>query len=165
MPPAGTELKIDTLHFDTGTQVQYGLAFQANMKQIGVAVTDRPQSNAQVQTELGARTYDTAFVSYCAGDDPVVGTRRQYVSSQISTTPFTNVSGYRNARMDDLWKQAIQANASAAKSVYGEIQKLAVADLPQIWVTETLNVRVSRSVCHDLNNKNTGLFAETAWCG
>jgi peptide/nickel transport system substrate-binding protein len=165
LPPAGTELKIDTLHFDTGTQVQYGLAFQANMKQVGIAVTDRPQSNAQVQTELGARTYDTAFVSFCAGDDPVVGTRRQYVSSQISTTPFTNVSGYRNARMDDLWKQAIQANASTAKSVYAEIQKLAVADLPQIWVTETLNVRVSRSICHDLNNKNTGLFAETAWCG
>lgn len=164
LPPAGTPLAIDVIHFDTGTQVQYGQQMVANLKQVGIAVTDRPESNGQTQTDMGARNYDTTFVSYCDGDDPVIGVRRQYVSSQISTTAFTNQAGVRSAQMDNLWDQAIRATGSQYTSLYHQIQALAASQLPYLWITETVNTRVSRSVCHNFNNQNTGLFIETAWC-
>lgn len=164
LPAAGTPLQIDVIHFDTGTQVQYGQQMVANLKQIGIAVTDRPESNGQTQTDMGARNYDTTFVSYCDGDDPVIGVRRQYVSSQISTTAFTNQSGIRSAQMDGLWDQAIRSTGTQYTSLYHQIQTLAASTLPYVWITETVSARVSRSVCHNFNNQNTGLFMETAWC-
>ena len=164
LPPAGTPLAIDTVHFDTGTQVQYGQQLVANLKQIGIAVTDRPESNGQAQTDMGARNYDTVFVSYCDGDDPVIGVRRQYVSSLISTTAFTNQAGIRSSQMDTLWDQAIRATGTQYTSLYHQIQQLATSTLPYVWITETVSTRVTRSVCHNFNNQNTGLFMETAWC-
>ena len=128
--------------------MQYGQQMVANLKQIGIAVTDRPESNGQTQTDMGARNYDTAFVSYCDGDDPVIGVRRQYVSTQISTTAFTNQAGVRSSQMDALWDQAIRATGSQYTSLYHQIQQLAVLTLPYVWITETVNTRVSRSVCH-----------------
>ena len=164
LPPAGTPLQIDVIHFDNGTQVQYAQQMAANLKQAGIAVTDRPESNGQTQTDMGARNYDTTFVSYCDGDDPVIGVRRQYVSTQISTTAFTNQAGVRSSQMDGLWDQAIRSTGSQYTSLYHQIQQLAVSTLPYLWITETVNTRVSRSVCHNFNNQNTGLFMETAWC-
>lgn len=164
LPAAGTPLAIDVIHFDTGTQVQYGQQMVANLKQVGIAVTDRPESNGQTQTDMGARNYDTAFVSYCDGDDPVIGVRRQYVSSQISTTAFTNQAGVRSTQMDNLWDQAIRSTGTQYTSLYHQIQTMAASTLPYLWITETVSTRVSRSVCHNFNNQNTGLFMETAWC-
>lgn len=164
LPAAGTPLALDAVHFDNGTQVQYGQQMVANLKQIGIAVTDRPESNGQAQTDMGARNYDTVFVSYCDGDDPVIGVRRQYVSTQISTTAFTNQAGLRSSQMDALWDQAIRSTGSQYTSLYHQIQELAAQTLPYMWITETVNTRVSRSVCHNFNQQNTGLFMETAWC-
>lgn len=164
LPAAGTPLTIDAVHFDTGTQVQYGQQMVANLKQIGIAVTDRPESNGQAQTDMGARNYDTVFVSYCDGDDPIIGTRRQYVSTQISSTAFTNQAGVHTTEMDGLWDQAIKSSGSQYTSLYHQIQALAASQLPYVWITETVNTRVTRSVCKGFNNQNTGLFMETAWC-
>jgi ABC-type transport system substrate-binding protein len=94
----------------------------------------------------------------------VIGVRRQYVSSQISTTAFTNQAGVRTSQMDTLWDQAIRSTGSQYTSLYHQIQQLATSQLPYLWITETVNTRVSRSVCHGFNNQNTGLFMETAWC-
>ena len=164
LPAAGTPLSIDVIHFDTGTQVHYGQQMVANLKEIGVAVTDRPESNGQTQTDMGSRNYDTTFVSYCDGDDPVIGVRRQYVSTQISTTAFTNQAGIRSTQMDGLWDQAIRSSGNQYTSLYHQIQSQAVSLLPYVWITETVNTRVSRSVCRNFNNQNTGLYMETAWC-
>lgn len=98
------------------------------------------------------------------GDDPVIGVRRQYVSTQISTTAFTNQAGVRSSQTDALWDQAIRSTGSQYTSLYHQIQQLAVQTLPYVWITETVNTRVSRSVCHNFNQQNTGLFMETAWC-
>ncbi|MDQ1422342.1 MAG: peptide/nickel transport system substrate-binding protein, partial [Acidimicrobiaceae bacterium] len=162
----GDPLNLDAIHFDTGTQATYGLQLQANLLQVGIHLTDRPQTNGATQTSMAGRDYDTTFVSYCDGDDPVVGVRRQYHSSQIAAVSFTNTAGVREPKasvgdgtMDDLWDRAVPD-----PSRYGPIQTKAVNLLPMIWMTETLNARVSRSVCQGINNQNTGLFMETAYC-
>ena len=171
LPPEGTPLTFDAIHFDTGTQAAYGTQLDSNLRQVGIDLNDRPLDSATTQTAMKNRTYDTTFVSYCAGDDPTIGARRQYHSTQISPVAFTNTSGYREPKatagdgsMDDLWDRAVQATGTEASKVYGEIQTKAADLLPMIWMTETSNSRVTRSVCGGLNHQNTGLFVETAHC-
>ncbi len=84
---------------------------------------------------------------------------------------FTNTSGIREPKvtagdgsMDDLWDRAVQATGPDATSLYGQIQTKAVSLLPMMWLAETANVRVTRSVCTGLNHQNTGLFMEAASC-
>jgi len=120
---------------------------------------------------MAARDYDTTFVSYCHGFDPVIGVRRQYHSTQISATAFTNTSGFREPKvsandgtMNDLWDRAVQSSGATYTMLYGQIQTKAVNLLPMVWMTETLNTRVNRTVCNGLNHQNTGLFAESAAC-
>ena len=67
--------------------------------------------------------------------------------------------------MDSLWFQANRATSAAQETaIYGQIQTLAVSVLSQIPVDETVSNRVTRSVCQGLNNQNTGLFVESAYC-
>jgi peptide/nickel transport system substrate-binding protein len=171
LPKAGTPLAIDHHHFDTGTQLDYGLQFKADLRQVGIEVTDMPRTSALQQTDLATRAYDTSWISYCDGDDPAIGARRQYVSSLITPVAFTNVSGYRNQKvtdgdgsMDDLWDRSAKSTGAQYKELHGKIQAKAVADLPQFWATETVNLRVTRSVCSGFNDNNTGLFVEGAHC-
>ena len=171
LPPAGTPLTIDNHHFDTGTQLDYGLQFKADMRQVGIEVTDVPRTSALQQTDLASRTYDTAWISYCDGDDPVIGVRRQYASSLITPVAFTNVSGYRNqmvsagdGSMDDLWDRAARSAGDQYADLHAKIQEKALKDLPQFWAVETANLRAVRSVCAGFNDNNTGLFVESAYC-
>lgn len=171
LPPAGTPLVLDVIHFDTGSQAAYGLQLDSNLRQVGIDLNDRPLNSAATQTAMKDRAFDMTFVSYCNGDDPNIGVRRQYHSTQISPVPFTNTSGLREPKtspgdgsMDDLWDRAVQATGSEASSLYGEIQTKAVKLLPMAWLAETVNNRVTRKVCQGLNHQNTGLFVETASC-
>lgn len=171
LPSAGTPLVLDSIHFNTGTQAAYAVQLDNNLRQVGIDLNDRPLDNAATQTAMKDRSYDTTFVSYCDGDDPAIGARRQYHSTQISPVAFTNTAGVREPKrsvgdgsMDDLWDRAIQATGTEATSIYGQIQTKAVEGLPMVWMTETSNSRVTRSVCTGLNHQNTGLFMEAASC-
>ena len=160
----GVELAFDLTHFDTGSQADYGKQFVADMAKLKIKVTDRPLTNANQQTALSSRDYDMSIISYCNGDDPVIGVRRQYHSTQVTNTSFVNTAGYRSAAMDAAWDKAIASDNAGAQAAYRDVQAMAARDLPYIWVTETATIRVNRSICKGFNNNNTGLFVETAHC-
>lgn len=161
---AGQRLKIDFTSFATGTQPTYGEALGQQLKTVGIELVRRPLPNYEQATFVN-RDFDTTIVSYCNGDDPVVGVRRQYHSDQVRTTGFTNAAGYRNPQMDGLWNSAQREPDQARRAgFYREIQSLAVRDLPYFWLVETLGTRGFRSNCSGFNTANTGLFAEAAFC-
>ena len=154
-----------------GSQQVYGdqMATQWNDPQIRAGMTVTGQTNAVIsQSRFADRQYDMITVSYCNGDDPVIGVRRQYYAglgttagSQISATGFTNAAGYRSATMDALWDAAAQGSPSA----HAGIQDEAAANVPYIWLDESLGSRAWRtSKCSGFNNNNTGLFVETGAC-
>lgn len=160
----GVELAFDIIGFETGTQPDYGRAFVADMAKVGANVTFRPLTTGAVQTALSERDYDSSIISYCNGDTAVVGVKRAYASPDIRATAFSNVAGYRQTVMDGYWAEVVQKAGAQEQRVNDDIQQLAVKDLPYIWISETVNNRVSRVVCRGYNNNNTGLFVETAWC-
>jgi peptide/nickel transport system substrate-binding protein len=163
--PDGTEFRIDFLHF-AGVQGDYGQALRQQFRELGIELETKQMDNPTLTANMFTnRTFDSGIVSYCNESDPEIGVRRQYHSSQISRTPFTNGAGYSNPQMDSLWDQAgSEIERSRRTPIYREIQELAVRDLPYWWLAETTNTRAHRAACTGFNYQNTGLFAEAAYC-
>ena len=156
-------LALDLHYLDNGYQGAYADALLEALDEVGVKVDPRahPDSEAYRRAVFAERNFDMALISYCNGEDPQAGVRRQYHSSQISTAAFSNAAGYKNTNMDLLWDQAAQAPSQAK---YREIQEMAVQDLPYLWFAETLSTRAHRGGCTGFDFHNTGLFAEGAYC-
>ena len=157
-------------NFYTGMRTQLA----ANPVFINVAAgtgnhTELPaDSSTQTTGSLvaGARNFDMLSVSYCAGDDPVIGVRRQYHSDGIPATGapsnFTNPAGVRSTVMDGYWNTAFGANYTTK---HQQIQAMSADDAYQIYFDETTTTRAWRTGCGGFNNYNTGLYVETGSCG
>ena len=163
--PDGTELAIDMFHF-SGQQGTFAEALKGQWRAIGVNLTNKQSDNATLSKNVFTdRTYDTAIISYCNGDDPEIGVRRQYHSSQIGPTAFSNAAGYSLPEMDTLWDQAArEIDQNKRRDLYRQISTLAVRDLPYFWLAESENIRGHRANCKGFNYENTGLYAEGAFC-
>ncbi|MGH9225539.1 MAG: ABC transporter substrate-binding protein [Acidimicrobiales bacterium] len=163
--PDGTQFKID-YHGFAGPQIEYGQALKQQWKAVGIDVETKQEDNPTLSANVFRdRQFDTASISYCNEADPLIGVRRQYHSTQVSTTAFTNASGYSNADMDRLWDAStIEVDATKRTQQFQQIQELAVRDLPYIWMAESANTRAWNSACTGFNIQNTGLFAEAAYC-
>ena len=163
--PEGSQLTIDMAHF-VGQQADYAQVMKSQLREVGINVETKQMDNPTLSKNVFAdRTFDTATISYCNEADPQIGVRRQYHSSQISSTPFSNGAGYSNPEMDRLWDQSSTEVVPERRTpIFRQIQELAVRDLPYWWLAETENTRAYRSACTGFNFQNTGLFAEGASC-
>ena len=164
--PDGTEFNIDYHGFINTTQVTYGEVLRTQLKEVGIAVTVKGEDNNTLSAAVFAdRNFDTSAASYCNGDDPEIGVRRQYDSKQITKTAFSNGAGYSNSEVDALLDQGVHEPDPAKRTpIYRKLQEIAVRDLPYMWMSETLNTRAISTRCTGFNNENTGLFAEAASC-
>ncbi|MDQ4097236.1 MAG: ABC transporter substrate-binding protein [Actinomycetota bacterium] len=163
--PDGTPFNID-FHGFVGQQIDYGQVLKQQWKAVGVEVETKQEDNPTLSANVFRdRRFDTSAISYCNEADPLIGVRRQYHTSQISTTAFTNAAGYSNPDMDRLWDQSTtEADQTKRQQLFQQIQELAVRDLPYIWLAETVNTRGFNAACTGFNFQNTGLFAEGAYC-
>ena len=75
--------------------------------------------------------------SLTTGPDPAIGVERQYVSSNIRPSPFTNAAGYRNPQVDKLLADAAVATSREQRAtLYKQFQKIVADDLPIVWLYE-----------------------------
>ncbi|MGH9190234.1 MAG: ABC transporter substrate-binding protein [Acidimicrobiales bacterium] len=160
------DVALDLHYLDNSYLDGYADAMVDAMTELGVDISPVPEDSADYANNVFAtRQFDLALVSYCNGEDPQAGVRRQYHSNAITPAAFSNASGYANPTMDQWWDEAAQApTEAAATEAYRKIQEKAVADLPYVWFVETLNTRAHRGACTGFNYFNTGLFAEAAYC-
>jgi peptide/nickel transport system substrate-binding protein len=160
--PDGTPFAIDFLAFPSFNQ--YGELYRAQLAAVGVEVALRPlDPPVFADTVFAQRNFDTNIISYCNGTDPEIGVKRMYLSTNISSTPFSNAAAYRNPAMDALFAQAqTTVEPEERAEVYRQIQQLAVDDAPYAWVVETTATRVFRSGCQGFGP--SGHFAKTAFC-
>jgi peptide/nickel transport system substrate-binding protein len=163
--PDGTKFEVDW-HGFVGEQTTYGEQLRGQLSQVGITLQVKTEDNATFSSNVFTkRDFDTAVVSYCNGDDPDIGFRRQVDSRQISSTAFTNGAGYSNPEVDRLLDQATREPDPAKRTpTYRQLQEILVRDLPYIWLTESASLRAFNANCTGFNQENTGLFAEAASC-
>lgn len=177
MPPAGTPLAWQMRRV-SGAQDNFyvGMKTQLAASPLFINVAAGTGNHAEVAADAstnttgalvnGPRNYDMLSVSYCNGDDPVIGVRRQYHSDGIpasgAPSNFTNPAGVRETAMDALWNTAFGANYT---SKHQQIQAKSADEAYQIYFDETTTSRAWKAGnCSGFNNYNTGLYIETGSC-
>ncbi|MDQ4068465.1 MAG: ABC transporter substrate-binding protein [Actinomycetota bacterium] len=163
--PDGTEFRIDW-HGFTGDQTTLGEQLRGQLRDVGIELQVKTQDATQLGAEVfRERQFDTSAASYCNGDDPEIGFRRQVDSRQISSAAFSNGAGYSNPEVDGLLDRgAREADPAMRTPIYRQLQEILVRDLPYLWLVETVTVRAFNASCTGFNHENTGLFAEAASC-
>ncbi len=70
--------------------------------------------------------------------DPALGVARAYISTNIRKgIPSTNIGGYANPRVDELFaKAAVALNEAEQQRLYSEVQQILVDDVPVGWMLE-----------------------------
>lgn len=159
----GERLEIDFLHFPNFAP--YGELFREQLGEVGIAVDLVPlEPPVFAPTVFGEDDFDTHVISYCNGPDPEVGVRRMYDSAQIGDVPFTNAAHYANPEVDALFEEASRTvDRDDRSALYAEVQRIVAADLPYMWLVETVGTRAWNARC-DGFQPHTGLFAEAARC-
>lgn len=160
--PDGTALSFDFVHFPTFSN--YAQLLKAQLATVGADVKLTPlEPPVFADTVFKARKFDTNIISYCNGADPEIGVKRMYTTANIGPVPFSNSSGYRNPQVDALFEQAQTTLDPAARTaVYRQLQEQLVADLPYLWIVETVGTRAYSSKCTGFSE--SGHFAEGASC-
>ncbi|MQA61954.1 MAG: ABC transporter substrate-binding protein [Actinophytocola sp.] len=158
----GTPLSFDFLHFSTFAD--YGELFRAQLAKIGADVELRSmEPPVFVEKVFTERKFDTNVISYCNGNDPEIGVKRMYLSSNIGPVPFSNAAGYRNPEVDTLFEDArTTLGDEERKEAYRRLQEALVADMPYVWLVETTANRVYHNRCGGFSH--SGHFAEAAYC-
>ena len=158
----GTELRFDFVHFPSFAR--YGDLLRTQLTEVGIDLELRPMEPPVFgPTVFGDRDFDTNIISYCNGNDPEIGVRRQIDSDQIGSVPFSNAAAYSNPRVDELLDEAQQTiDLDERGELYQEIQEILAEDLPYFWIVETEATRAFRAGCQGF--QPYGLFAEEAWC-
>ncbi len=146
------------------SQAKFGDLLRAQLRDVGIDLRVHPLEPAVfAHTVFTARDFDTAIASYCNGTDPEIGVRRTLVSSSIAPVPFSNMAGYSNPIVDSLFDRAGAAiDLGDRRSLYREIQEIAVRDQPYVWLVETLATRAHTVRCSGFGT--SAHFAATARC-
>lgn len=159
----GQRLVLDMFHF-AGTEGALATKMSQDLALVGIEANLRQVDGAGKTSLYGKRDFDTIVVSNCQGTDPEIGVRRFYATSAITGAPFTNGAGYSNPDVDRLFDEAVQEVDPAARGeLYAELQQQIAADLPYLWLLETVSTRAYTRDCKGLR-PYTGHFLEAAYC-
>ena len=91
--------------------------------------------------------------------DPAVGVARSYISSEIKKgSPFNNVGGYSNPKVDELFAQgAKEPNPAKRAALYAEVQAILADDAVAGWLLELNFPTVYRTKINNLVSSAVGI--------
>lgn len=133
----GERLLLDIVQF--AAFGRYADLLRQQFAAVGVQLKPRLLDPAAMSDAVFTRRdFDLTLVSYCNGNDPEIGVRRMYVSSNIGNIPFSNAAAYRNSEVDALFGVAGNSvDRQRRADAYRQIQQIVARDLPYIWLVET----------------------------
>jgi len=130
-----------------------------NLTQAGINVQIASTDVAGWTQKLSEWDYDLAFTFVYQQGDAALGVSRTYTSPNIAKgSPFNNVEGYSNPKVDALFEQAArQLDPTARKQSYEQVQKILVEDVPVAWLFEINFPTLYRTKIGNLVNSAIGL--------
>jgi peptide/nickel transport system substrate-binding protein len=90
--------------------------------------------------------------------DPALGVARAYISTNIRRgVPSTNIGGYANPRVDELFEQGAKGLTDADRQkAYSEVQRILVEDVPVAWILEMAWPNFVNKKVHDVITTGIG---------
>ncbi|OZI61761.1 ABC transporter substrate-binding protein [Bordetella genomosp. 11] len=164
----GEPLRLLPLPYGETWQRQAEIVRQ-NLMQAGVKIDITPTDVAGWNQRLNEWDYDIAFTYVYQYGDPALGVARNYTSSTIAKgSPFNNVEGYRNPKVDELFAGAARAvDPKQRAELYLQVQKILLQDVPVAWLHEIEFPTLYRTKVHDPVSSAIGLndSLSRAWLG
>src|SRR5207302_5244411 len=140
----------------SGPRGKIAAYLQQQYRQLGIEVDIKGLDfNAYTDQVLARRDFDLSLAAYGGGSiDPDLGAK-----AQLITNGQQNVTGYSNAQVDDLFRQAaVELDASKRKQLYDQVQALVNADLPSHYLYAFTSVDAFSTSVHGVTPT-----AATAW--
>jgi peptide/nickel transport system substrate-binding protein len=137
--PDATRFKL-TLDFIPGSADLQSVAeyVREQCKKVGIDLALRNSPDFPTWAgRMGSWEFELSLDVVFNWPDPVVGVERSYISSNIKKAVWTNVMGYSNPKVDELFAQAQrEQNFERRKAAYAQLQDILTAELPLIWLYE-----------------------------
>ena len=118
-------------------QQNIGLYLKRQLRKIGIDVhVRRPENFLEWTKRISNWDFDMTMDLLNNMGDPAIGVQRTYLSDNIRKgVMWSNTQNYRNARVDELLKQAaVELDEARRKLLYSEFQRIVVEELPVIWI-------------------------------
>jgi peptide/nickel transport system substrate-binding protein len=103
--------------------------------------------------------FDLTFTFVYQSGDPAIGVARSYISSEIKKgSPFNNVGGYSNPKVDELFAQgAKEPNPAKRAALYAEVQAILADDAVGGWLLELNFPTLYRTKVNNLVSSAVGI--------
>ncbi|MGO1117370.1 ABC transporter substrate-binding protein [Rhodovibrionaceae bacterium A322] len=154
----GTPVRLLPLPYGETWQ-RWAEAMRQNLEEVGIKVEMVASDVAGWNQKLNEWDYDIAFTYLYQYGDPALGVARTYFSDNIAKgSPWNNVEGYVNPKVDELFREAAVAfPASKRQEIYNEVQKIIVDDVPVAWLMELEFPTIYRCDVKDLISTAVGV--------
>lgn len=141
------------------TWQRWAEAVRQNLSEVGISVDIDSADVAGWNEKTSQWDYDMAFTYLYQYGDPALGVSRNYVASNIAKgSPWNNVEGYENPELDAKWDAAaVSPNPDERATIYAEIQKEIVDDVPVAWLLELEFPTIYRCEVNDLVTTAVGV--------
>ncbi|MEN9591496.1 MAG: hypothetical protein RLZZ481_3282, partial [Pseudomonadota bacterium] len=136
-----------------------------NLAQAGIKVDMVATDVAGWNQRLNEWDYDLAFTYVYQYGDPALGVGRNYTTSNIAKgSPFNNVEGYSNPKVDALFDEGARAaDPEKRRAAYLQVQKILLEDVPVAWLHEINFPTLYRSKLTNIINSGIGLNDSLAY--
>ena len=130
-----------------------------NLAQAGIKIELVATDVAGWNQKLNEWDYDLAFTYLYQYGDPALGVARNYTTSNIAKgSPWNNVEGYSNPKVDELFEAGAKAADPAKRAeIYRQVQKILVEETPVAWLYEINFPTLYRSKIKDPISSGVGL--------
>lgn len=155
----------------TGTNSRVAEYIRSALGAVGIDVKLQNQDFATfVKRVYTDRDFEVIIAGGQMGPDPVIGMQRFYWSKSFKPgVAFSNASHYQSAEADRLLEAArVETDPSRRRALYGDFQRVVMADLPRIplWTTSGKLYHSARvSPLPDTAYGAYGSFAELTLAG
>jgi peptide/nickel transport system substrate-binding protein len=111
--------------------------FRTSMQKIGIAVTMDSTDAGGWAARLAAWDFETSMNFVYQVGDPSYAVEGYFISSNIKKVTFTNVGGYANPQVDELFAKArASGDPAERKTIFAELQRILVDDMPYLYLMQ-----------------------------
>jgi peptide/nickel transport system substrate-binding protein len=130
-----------------------------NLSQAGIKIETTATDVAGWNQRLNEWDYDLAFTYVYQYGDPALGVARNYTTANIAKgSPFNNVEGYSNPKVDELFDAgAREPDPAKRAAIYLQVQKILLDEVPVAWLHEINFPTLYRSKVENLISSGIGL--------